>query len=227
MCLVLGLSGANLNASTTIFVTPSTAKDSVGDPVKSRATFVTGNGTVTVTLENLQTNTRDVGQNLSDLFFTLSGGQTTATLSSSSGVERQVNSDGTYTQGLAVATGWAVSADNGIELDDLGAAGPKHTIIGPANIDNKYDNANPSIAGNSSHNKFLDGTATFTLSVAGVTATDTVTSAKFSYGTSVGDNVDGVPEFGSGVLMSLVLGGFVGLFALGRLRRPAKAVAAA
>ena len=61
------------------------------------------------------------------------------------------------------------------ELDALGtAAAPSHLIIGPPDASNLYSNANDSIAGNGPHNPFLDGTATFMLDIAGVTADTTL-----------------------------------------------------
>jgi hypothetical protein len=200
-------------------------------PVSATATFTTGNGTVLITLTNTQVNPTSVVQNLSDLSFTVITGQTTqytGTLTSSSGFEWTVYSGGSFSNGSAVATGWALSTvASQLELSLLGTAtAPEHTIIGPPDILGTYSNANASIAGNGPHNPFLGGPVTFNLSVPGATADSTITSATFSFGTTAGNNVAGndspspspVPEPSALLLMGsglLALGGRM----RGRLRR--------
>ena len=169
--------------------------DSAKEPVNAKATLTTGTNTVTIVLENLQTNEKSVGQNLSSFFFTLSTGQKVGTVSSSSGLERTVNSNKTFTDGSSTAAGWVLSTSgSGLLLNVLagtGHAGPAHTIIGlPSG--STYANANNSIAGNGPHNPFLALSATFTLNIPGVTANSKINSASFGFGTTAGDNVAGV-----------------------------------
>src|SRR5215467_14079262 len=166
------------SASTITFVTP-TGSTTSGGPVDASATITTGaGGAVTITLTNLEANPKDVAQLLSDLSFDFSGGETSGTLTSSSGTEIKVAGDGTFTTGSTVPTGWALSSTaGGLELDVLGTpTGPKHLIIGPAGTGGTYSNAKGSIAGNKPHNPFLDGAATFNLDVPGVTVDTTVTN---------------------------------------------------
>jgi hypothetical protein len=178
--------------------------------------------TLTIVLTNLQANPTDVAQNLSDLSFTLSTGQTTGTLTSSSGMERTVNGNGTFTDGSTVPTGWKLTTGP-LELNDLaaGAAGPAHLIIGPPNGSDVYSNANGSIAGNKPHNPFLAGPVTFTLDIQGLTDASTVTAATFSFGTTAGIDVQGmvpmpfVPEPSSLVLVGVAVAGL----AVGHRRR--------
>jgi hypothetical protein len=181
-------------ADTLTYVTPTGSKDGAGDLVNARATFTTGTDAITIVLSNLFSNPTDVGQNLSDLFFTVSTGQKTGTVSSSSGLERTIADDGSFTVGSTVDAGWVLSTSgSGLLLDVLagtGHAGPAHTLIGPAG-GATYTNANGSIAGNGPHNPFLFGSITFNLSVAGVTAGSSISSATFSFGTTAGDNVTG------------------------------------
>ncbi len=218
--LAMALMAAPAMASTITFTVTGT--DSAGDPIAAAARLTTGAGTVTVDLWNTLVGIKDAGQTISDLFFALSTGQTAATLSSSSGLERTVASGGTFTDGSHVATGWAVSADGiGIELDVLGTAiGPAHTILGlplAATPTDYSPNANGSIAGNGPHNPFLFGTSAdpveFVLAVAGVTAASTVTNVVFSFGTVEGDNHPGtqVPIPPSALLLGSGLLGLVGL----------------
>src|SRR5262245_15745697 len=108
----LGITGASLlalgaSANVITFTTPTGATTG-GGPVNASATFITGNGTVTVTLNNLQANPTDVAQLLSDLEFTLSGGQTTGTLlpANSSAQQIFVAANGTPTLGATGSTGW-------------------------------------------------------------------------------------------------------------------------
>jgi hypothetical protein len=167
------------------FVTP--AGSATSGPVMAEADITTGAGTVTVVLKNLTVDPGDVAQNLSALTLTFSNAVGANSLSSSSSVERTVAGGGTYTPGSTVATGWLeTSATSVLKVDDLGGAGPAHTIIGAPAGDNKYDSANNSIAGNKPHNLFLDETATFVVSAAGVTADTTVTAATFQFGTTDG-----------------------------------------
>jgi hypothetical protein len=104
--LSAGLLSGLAYATTIEFSTQPGAKEPANSlPVDATASFVTSNGQLTITLYNLQANPSAVGQNLSDLIFTISTGQTTGTLTSSSGVEITVASNGSYTMGSSVSTG--------------------------------------------------------------------------------------------------------------------------
>ena len=195
VCVPVLACAVALQATTITFTTPAGSTTS-GGAVSDSAIFTTGAGTLSVTLNDLEANPTDVAQLLSDLDFVLSTGQTTGTLSSSSGQEITVNSGGTFTLGSTVSTGWVLNnnVSGGLQLDVLGTtAGPSHLIIGPPGTGGTYSNANGSIAGNGPHNPFLNDTATFNLAISGVTAATTISSATFSYGTTAGINVAGVP----------------------------------
>jgi hypothetical protein len=184
------------HATSFTYTTPSGAIDSAAEPVNASVTFDITAGQVIVKLTNLQANPKSVGQNLSDLLFTLSDG-INATLAESLGIERTVNSNNSFSDGSTVAAGWVLSGTPtlGLTLDDLngsGHAGPAHTIIGPPG-GSDYSNANASIAGNGPHNPFLFGPVIFTLSVDDVDNSTTVSNVLFSFGTTIGDNVSGVP----------------------------------
>ena len=223
--LMMGASVPAAHASTVTFVTPVGA--STSGPVNASATFITDAGTLSVTLTDLQANPTDVAQTLSDLVFTLSTGQTTGTLTStsSSGQQITVNSGGTFTLGPTTATGWGLinNVSGGLQLDALGFIGPAGLIIGPPGPGNLYSNANGSIAANGPHNPFIDQTATFLISVAGLTAADTVTSAEFSFGTTAGVEIAGVSPVPLPGALPLFASGLVGLGLLS-LRRKRKAL---
>jgi hypothetical protein len=209
-------------ANTYTFATPTGSTDTALDPVSATATFTTGAGTLSITLNNTLANQKDAGQLLSDLFFTLSSG-TTASITNSSGVERTIASNGTFTDGASVSTGWVLTSAAGVyHLDGLNGAAnvPAHEIVGGPDGSNVYSAANSSIAGNGPHNPFLAGNVTFNLAITGVTAATSVNSATFSFGTTSGDNVPGsprVPSVPDGGATLMLLG--AGLAGLGTMRR--------
>jgi hypothetical protein len=188
----------------------STASGSTagGQPVDASASFTTGAGTLDITIFNNQVNPTSVIQNVSDLFFSLSG-VTSGTLASSSGNEIFVATNGTTsTGGSGVSTGWVLSISGGVfHLDGLNTAAdvPAHTIIGAPDGSGVYSNANPSIAKDTGpHNPFLESGATFTIADAAITADTTVSGVIFSFGTESGTNVPGgggnAPDSGSTVM---------------------------
>lgn len=193
-CLAVLICALASQAAIITYITPS-GSTSGGGAVNASATFTTGAGTLSISLTDLQANPTDVAQLLSDLDFVFSNGATTGTLSSSSGQEVTVNGGGTFTLGNTVSTGWGLNnnVNGGLQLDALGFIGPEHLVIGPPGQGGTYSNANGSIAGNGPHNPFLNQTVTFNLAVSGVTASTTITSATFSFGTTAGQNVPGIP----------------------------------
>lgn len=206
----IGLSDGNEAAASFVtYATPSGSTESGGQPVNASASFTITNGAIHIDLGNLQVDQKAVAQNVSDLLFTINTGQNSGTIAASSGLERTINSGGSYTNGSTVATGWSLSTSgSALYLNVLGTAiGPAHTLVGLPNASNLYANANGSIAGNGPHNPFLAGTISFDLLVPGVTADSTISSAIFSFGTAAGNNVAGtvvpIPAavwlFGSGL----------------------------
>jgi hypothetical protein len=222
-----------VDASVITFVTPSGSTVG-GQPVDATVTFTTTDTSVSIALTNLEANPTSVVQNLSDLEFTFSQDVfPSAVGGSDSAQEVTVHSDGTITLGNTVSTGWGLSAPNhhAVLLNVLDTpTGPAHTIIGPPGPGNVYSNANGAIAGNGPHNPFLNQTADFTITfplplLKGVT----VTSATFSFGTTAGNDVNGVPattvpepSFSGAVALGL---GIV-LIAVGRRGKPALPVLA-
>lgn len=192
----LALTASSAFASVITYATPSgSTLDSL--PVSASATFTTSEDTLTITLTNLLANPTSVIQLISDLSFTLSSDVTgDATLTSSSGTEITINSNGTATVGSTVSTGWALddATPPSLHLNVLGTpTGPEHLVIGPGDASGVYSNANGSIAGNDPHNPFLMSSPTFTITNPTITADTTVTSATFSFGTTAGRDVPGIP----------------------------------
>lgn len=196
MTIAMVAAGASVVSAQTQCSTPSGAAVP-GGQVNAQASFSTGAGFVTVTLTNLLADPKSAGQLLNGVSFTLSEGETTGTLGSTSADIRSVASGGAFTDFGPASTGWALAQNlnSGLLLcvlcTDLGAVGPKHLLIGSPATDNNYDSANASIAGNRPHNPFTAGTATFLVNVPGVTALSTVTGATFFFSTAEGVSVAG------------------------------------
>jgi MYXO-CTERM domain-containing protein len=170
-----------------------------GGNVNATAIITTGTNSVEVVLQNFQADPVSVAQAISALQFTLSTGQTSASLFSTSGIDRDIHSDGTYTDGTTLTSRahWGVGAAGAaINLDDLlGNGQPDELIIGPpltsadASKNNRYFDAGGSISGNGPHNPFTTGLSSdFVLTVNGVTPATTVTNAQFQFGTTEGSN---------------------------------------
>ena len=201
------------------FSTPDGAVESSGLPVDAQVTFTLGEGTISLTLQNLQANTRSVAQNISDLFFSVSGASGAFTnYTSNADLFINVKSNGTTSDVASGSTGWKLFQSDSVNfhLDDLaaGAAGPRNTIIGPADGLGIYSNANDSVAGNGPHNPFISQTATFSFFVPGVTANSVISNLLFSFGTTPGNDVDpptNVPEPVSLLFLGAGLLGLAGL----------------
>lgn len=158
-------------------------------------TIVAGNGTVTITLNNNLTNAQvvAVSQNISAVYFQVSGYNLGAVSLSASNSTQSTNISNTGAAVLAGAvnpTGWAAGhSGSTITVCVICAfgvnspAGPDQTIIGGTGS-GTYANANGSIAGNNPHNPFLAGTSTFTLVVPGVTVNSTFSNVVIQFGTT-------------------------------------------
>jgi hypothetical protein len=180
--------------------------------VNAAATFVThDNGTITLTLSDLESNPLNEGQLISGFSFTLSSdpAKVLDTTTTPSGNLIAVSGAGVATAAAGPVAGWGLTS-SGATLYLKSPGGASQTIIGPG----PYTNANKSIAGNRPHNPFLDGTATFTFAVGGVTANTTVTGAAFNFA-GVPVSATATPEPAT---MLLTFGG-MGLIGIGMFRK--------
>jgi hypothetical protein len=215
------------SGTTITYVTPSGSATSDGS-VNASAVFVTGPGTLTITLNDLLGNPASAGQLLSNFGFSLSSALSASVSMNSSAQERTVNGNNSFTEGSVVSTGWALqsSGGSGVMLCMICPNNgtpptnpPSHLIIGAG----PYTNANGSIAGNNPHNPFLDQTATFTISDSTITSATVFSNVTFGFGTQFGSDVNGqrsgasaVPETNTMLLIG------TGLILLGSLKRLAK-----
>jgi hypothetical protein len=181
-----------------------------GEPVNALATFTTSSDTISIKLQNLQADPSSPKSIIYDVLFTLSTGENAGTITSTTGIERTVHGDATFSDSGAVdVVDWGLFTSAGqLHLDRLGAPGQKkHGVIGPPNSGTgEYTAAGGAIAGNDPHNPFWAESAEFVLNVPGVTAATTVTAATFSFNTTPGSDVPGIHAPEPATLILAVLG---------------------
>ncbi|HEX5483153.1 MAG TPA: PEP-CTERM sorting domain-containing protein [Terriglobia bacterium] len=202
--LLIGFIGSStLWADTMTFITPAGSTDTAGDAVSARAVVTTGANTVSIQLFNLVTDQKDVGQSVTDFSFTLGGAAISgASIGSSSGTAVAVGSGGAISSTTAgVDAKWGLGeSGNTLTLDwfsrthQSGAGNAAYTILGPVCSSGDYCAANGSIASNPAHNPFIQSELDFTLNASGVTSDTAISDPVFSFGTTAGDDVDGVPS---------------------------------
>ncbi len=192
-------------------------------------TIVAGNGTVTITLNNNLTNAQVVSviQNVSGVYFQVSGYNGGAVSLSASNSTQSTNISGGngVLAGAVNPTGWAGGHSGNLitacvicAFGISSPAGPDQTLIGGTGS-GAYANANGSINGNGPHNPFLAGTLTLTLVVPGVTVNSTFSNVVIQFGTTA--TPPGTQEVPEPASMFLLGSGLVGV-AAGFRRRFAK-----
>lgn len=162
-----------------------TGNSSDGHPVAGSAEFTLNDAanTVTVKLTNTTATTLDAGELFTGLDFSIGG--LSASMTSDTGIERTVASNGTFSDtGSAQDLSWSlVSLGSGnYQLNFNPDA--KDAILGPPS-GGDYSGANGSIKGNAGHNPFAALMAVFELSVPQLAANTPVEVTTFRYGTEL------------------------------------------
>ena len=239
--MVLGVAVPVRAAGIPYTTPPGSTQDS--KPVNVSATFTTGTNSLVVVVNNLQANPASAIENLSDLDFVISTGQTAVgsggRLTSTSGAARTVGKAPSGNN-QPFTTRWVLRQSSSLPFE-LGTrftlcvicssggtevswptGNPVQTIIGDAAASGFYTNAGSSIAGNGSHNPFLFGPVMSNLTLAALSETPTLTGVAFSLGASAAADPQGCVACTSvpSAVLLLVLGLFVaaGIFVQSRWR---------
>jgi hypothetical protein len=198
------LAGAAVTPSlrATSFTYTTSPGDTVASnlPISASATFDLEVNTLTVTLSNQVVNQTSVGQNVSNIFFSL-GGLTTGSVTGMVGGLIDMNNYGhtvivppSTNSSLPAADYWNLagqqstvggSSSTVYHLDTL-VGGHDFTLLGLPNASDVYSNVNASLT-NGHGDPLLYSTVIFTLNIEGLTPTTTLSNVDFGFNTSEGD----------------------------------------
>jgi hypothetical protein len=241
-CALLFALAVNSPASAVLYT--ASGFDPANEAVSASADITLGAGTITIVLKNLQQNPISAGQLVNGVQFDATGASSSGNLTrTASGLVTTINiSNDTYSAGVSdLLTRWkGTETGSTIKLTTLSGGNPDRLIIGPDSKGNfdptlggLYTNANNSILGD---NPSILGTATFVLTVAGITSNSVLSNVRILFGTSSDYQVAScgppgtdcaapppgeTPVPGAAFLMGSVLAGGAG-FGAWRRRRPNK-----
>jgi len=169
--------------------------NNVANPVNATAVFTITAGQVVVMITNNYTTVAGMADNqtINGVNFTLSTSisSVTGNITANPGTFINIDGSGNVTPAGSTLPWGSKNTGSNVEISSLVASGHggAPTIIGTAA---NYSAANASIK-NGSHNPFLQGSATFTVLISGLSANAVINSMQFEFGTASGDNHNGVP----------------------------------
>lgn len=203
---MIGIFAASQSYADLIATTPGGSSDTDG-PIAASADFSLSGDVLTIQLTSLIADPTGAGQLVSGVTFNISGAtsSTLTTLNSDSGNTATLIKGGTgsYTStastgtyglsawGLNASQGNTTSTGTGVNLSVFGGSSPYDMIIGPDSkgklsgtaIDGGlYDNANSSITG-MEHEPVVLGSATFSLTIDGLSSLSQLNDIKIDFGT--------------------------------------------
>ena len=186
--------------------------------VDASGTLTAGNGFVTVVLNNLEEDPKSAAQLISGVGFDVAGATGSGSLTTANHANTMIDISGSGTGSYTIlgssslpswkATETTTKTGASIYLTTLGGGNPASLIIGPPDTANLYDVANDSIRGNDNgknpstgDNPSIKETASFTITIPGVTSSSTISDAVIYFGTD-GSKLDTtntpcVPDGGS------------------------------
>jgi hypothetical protein len=181
----------------------------------AQAVFTISNGQIEVTVTNLLNPATivSIGQSVSDVIFTISNAPGTDAGNTAVGQQVNVAANGAVTDVSGAPNRWISSSTGGfgisgdtINLEAIGHGQPNELIL-PSDDGGYYPDASSSIT---VHEPDTDGPATFTLDLAGVTSSTTISDVQFSFGTGPDTTIDGTlsisaPEPSAAIILLTML----------------------
>lgn len=216
---LLGVAALALNATAATVTFSGVAND---EQVSATAEYTFTNNTLVIELTNNVINPKSVGQAISGIDFSVTGGLT-GSLVTKTGELINVGKNGVVASQGNVALDWLQL--DGFYTTALGSSGPDQTILGQPDAVGLYSNANGSIAKNNPHNPFVRYRAILTYAIPGATDKSALKTFAFLFGTGperIPVTIDGggqpsaVPEPTS---MALLGGGIGAIYLAGRHRK--------
>ncbi len=202
------------SSATLVFQSGSTSSQK--QPVDATADVSISGTTVTVTLTDNLADPVSVGSVLNGIQLDISGAKGASNLSADNAKTVTIDKNKVATTGTAngqtIASNYGLSGYSAITLSAL-STGPNYLIIGPG----PYSNSKGSIAGNGPHNPFINGSETFSFSLAGASSfsESDVTGVTFLFGTSCWQTSPGVTTYAAVPEPSTVIAAMLLLLPLG------------
>ncbi len=210
------------SATAQTFVTDAGQNAEANDTIK----FTLSTNTITILVTNNYANPTDENGIINTVQFSVTGATGSGALATTnSGQISTINSDGTHNAALIAdpLTRWIpTETGTSINLTAISGGKPNHSIIGPDSADG-FVHAGTYIGNASLTNRNPQdmGTATFIITVPGVTASSTISSVLLYYGSTqttsnTASKVAVTPEPGA---LAFAGAGLLSLFAFKRSRR--------